>query len=101
MVENDSKKIVFAPKEEIIIKKQPEYVVKGGNDWNIVAKKFFGGLLASFIGIGIPFTINFLQTEDLSAMPAWFITTIPVIVALLIAAKNAWDHRLKITKVET
>lgn len=98
MAEIESKKIIFAPKTEACNQTQPVYVVQGGNDWNIVAKKFFGGLLASFIGIGIPYTINFLQTEDLSAMPPWFITTIPVLVALLIAAKNAWDHRLKITK---
>jgi hypothetical protein len=98
MAESVSKKIVFAAKEEPCTPKQVTYTVEGGNDWTIVAKKFFGGLVASFIAIGVPYTINFFQTQDLSGLPPWFIASVPILVALLIAANNAWQHRLKITK---
>jgi hypothetical protein len=100
MVENETKKIVFASKKEVVVPKQVIYTVEGGNDWTIVAKKFLGGLVASFIAIGVPYTINFFQTQDLTGLPPWFIASVPIIVALLIAANNAWQHRLQITKEE-
>jgi hypothetical protein len=100
MVDSCVKKIVFAAETEPVAPKQIKYEVSGGNDWTIVAKKFLGGLLASWLAIGIPYAINFLQTEDLSSLPAWFVALVPLIVASLIAANNAWNHRLTIRKVE-
>jgi len=100
MTDNLPKKIVFAQKEEVCTPKEIAYVVEGGNDWTKVAKKFLGGLGASFIAIFIPYAVNFLQTEDLSTLPTWFIGLVPVLVGILIAINNAWNHRLKLTRVE-
>jgi hypothetical protein len=74
-------------------------VVSGGNDWTIVGKKFAYGLLASCASIGIPYTVQFLQTEDLSSLPLWFVGSVPIIVGLLLAIQNAWVHRQKVTFV--
>jgi hypothetical protein len=100
MPDGEVKNVIVAAKECATPTKQVVYTIEGGNDWTKVAQKFFGGLVASFLAIGIPYSINFLQTEDLSALPSWFIATVPVIVALLLAANNAWNHRTKITRVE-
>jgi len=72
-------------------------VVVGGNDWTIVAKKFIYGFAAAVASVGVPYTINFLQTEDLSGLPTWFIGSVPIIVGTLLAIQNAWIHRQKIT----
>lgn len=95
------KKIVFAPAKVEPCPQEITYTIEGGNDWTIVAKKFLGGLVSSYIAIGIPYAINFLQTEDLSSLPIWFVTFVPAIVAILIAANNAWNHRLKVKQVPT
>jgi len=79
--------------------KEARVVVTGGNDWTIVGKKFLYGLLASFASVGVPYTINFLQTEDLSSLPLWFVGTVPFLVGILLAIQNAWNHRQKITFV--
>jgi len=75
-------------------------IIVGGNDWSIVAKKFLYGLLAAFASIGLPYTINFLQTEDLSVLPVWFIGLVPVITGILLAIQNAWVHREKTVPVK-
>ena len=75
-------------------------IITGGNDWTIVGKKFLYGLAASFASVGIPYTIEFLQNEDLSSLPTWFIGAVPIIVGLLLAIQNAWVHRQKITIVK-
>lgn len=72
-----------------------EIIVTGGNDWNKVLQKFLLGLGASFVAVGIPYTVEFLQTEDLSSLPTWFVGVVPVIVAVLLAIQNAWSHRTK------
>ena len=79
--------------------KEMKVIVTGGNDWTIVGKKFFYGLLASFASVGIPYTVNFLQTEDLSSLPIWFIGSVPILVGLLLAIQNAWVHRQKFNLV--
>ena len=76
--------------------KEVKLVVTGGNDWSIVFNKFLYGLLASFAAVGIPYTIEFLQTEDLSSLPAWFVGLVPLIVGVLLAIQNAWVHREKV-----
>jgi len=70
--------------------------VVGGNVWSKVAEKFLLGLGASFIGLALTYGITFLQTEDLSTLPVWFVTMVPFLTAVLIAAQNAWAHRQKI-----
>ena len=76
--------------------KEVRVIITGGNDWSIVAKKFIYGLLASFAAVGVPYTVEFLQTEDLSSLPAWFVGLVPLIVGVLLALQNAWVHRQKI-----
>jgi len=71
----------------------------GGNVWSKVVEKFFIGLGASFVGVLFTFAINFLQTEDLSTLPTWFITITPFLIAVLIAAQNAWVHREQVIEV--
>lgn len=75
------------------------YALEGGNDWSIVAKKFVYGLIIAIIAVAIPYAINFLQTEDLSSLPDWFLPFVPVIVGILLAIQNAWAHRLKLVEV--
>ena len=79
--------------------KEVKVMVTGGNDWKIVGKKFFYGWLSAFGSISVPYTINFLQTEDISTLPIWFISLVPVITGVLLAIQNAWVHREKITFV--
>lgn len=79
---------------------EAKVVISGGNDWGIVAKKFLYGLVASFAAVGIPYTVEFLQTEDLSSLPVWFVGAVPIIVGLLLAIQNAWIHRQKIEIVK-
>ena len=74
-------------------------IIVGGNDWTIVVKKFLYGLLAAFVSIGLPYTANFLQTEDLSSLPVWFIGLVPFITGILLAIQNAWVHRQKVVPV--
>ena len=76
-------------------------VISGGNNWNIVTKKFLYGLGLTFVSIGLPYTINFLQTEDLSGFPVWFIALVPILTGALLALQNAWVHRQKIELVPT
>ena len=77
--------------------KEVRVIITGGNDWTIVAKKFVYGLVATFASVGVPYTINFLQNEDLSNLPLWFIGSVPFLVGILLAIQNAWNHRQKIT----
>jgi hypothetical protein len=74
-------------------------VIVGGNDWTIVAKKFLYGLIATFLAEGLPYTISFLQNEDLSLMPVWFIAAAPFLVGILLAIQNAWQHRQKVVPI--
>jgi hypothetical protein len=74
-------------------------VIVGGNDWTIVGKKFLYGLVATFLAEGIPYTVEFLQNEDLSSMPVWFIAAAPFLVGILLAIQNAWSHRQKVVPV--
>jgi hypothetical protein len=75
-------------------------VFTGGNDWTIVAKKFLYGLVATFLTEALPYTIEFLQNEDLSTLPLWFAGLAPFIVGILLAIQNAWVHREQITFVD-
>jgi hypothetical protein len=78
---------------------EAKVLISGGNDWKIVGGKFLKGLVFSFAGIGIPYSIEFLQNEDLSGLPIWFIAFVPFIIAALTATQNAIAHRQKITLV--
>jgi cadmium resistance protein CadD (predicted permease) len=81
--------------------KEVKVIVTGGNDWSIVAKKFFYGLIATFASVGIPYTVQFLENEDLTGLPLWFIGLVPIITGILLAIQNAWTHREKIEYVKT
>jgi len=74
-------------------------LIVGGNDWTIVAKKFLYGLVATFMTVALPYTIQFLQNEDLTALPLWFAGLAPFIVGILLAIQNAWVHRKQVVPV--
>lgn len=77
-----------------------ETKVIGGNVWSKVVEKFFIGLAAGFVGLALTYGIQFLQTEDLSTLPTWFVAWVPFLTAVLIAAQNAWAHRQQVVPVE-
>jgi len=76
-----------------------ETKVIGGNVWSKVAEKFLIGLGAGIFGLALTYSINFLQTGDLTELPTWFITLTPFLTAVLIAAQNAWAHREQVIEV--
>jgi hypothetical protein len=96
MTNIEQPKIIYATQSEPEVSTPVVYKITGGNDWSIVAKKFLYGLLATFIGFALTYTITFLQTEDFSTLPSWMIAIIPIITGLLLAVQNAWSHRMKI-----
>jgi len=79
--------------------KEAKVIVTSGNDWKIVAKKFLYGWGAAVAPITLSYSIDFLQNEDLSSLPIWFLALVPFITGALLAAQNAWNHRQKISFV--
>jgi hypothetical protein len=60
-----------------------------GYDPKITLKKFFYGYLTSLIGILFPFTLSYVQEFD---WPTEMLIYIPIVLAVLYAAQNAWSH---------
>lgn len=79
---------------------ETEKVIVGGNVWSKVVEKFLLGLGVSVVGLALTYGINFLQTEDLSTLPTWFLVLVPFLTAALLAAQNAWSHREKVVVIE-
>ena len=60
-----------------------------GFDPKITLKKFIYGWVNGFITILFPYTISYVQEFE---WPAELLVYVPLAIALLYAAQNAWNH---------